>query len=83
MNIHPHIKSFFIKENNQITIPILINDMIYVKCKPSLSPGILIKTIKSFEYIYNNYNFKYIYKTNLSSFLDLHKFSQSNSFHYE
>ena len=51
MNTHPHIKSFFIKENNQLTTPLLIdedNDTIYVKCEPSLSPGVLIKTIKSF-----------------------------------
>jgi len=88
MNTHPHIKSFFIKENNQLTVPLLVdedNDTIYVKCEASLAPGVLIKTIKSFEYIYHNYNFKYIYRTNLSSFLDLHKlyiFSQSHSFQY-
>ena len=88
MNTHPHIKSFFIKENNQLTVPLLVdedNDTIYVKCEASLAPGVLIKTIKSFEYIYENYNFKYIYRTNLSSFLDLHKlytFSQSHSFQY-
>ena len=88
MKTHPHIKSFFIKENNQLTVPLLVdedNDTIYVKCEASLAPGVLIKTIKSFEYIYENYNFKYIYRTNLSSFLDLHKlytFSQSHSFQY-
>ena len=88
MNTHPHIKSFFIKENNELTVPLLVdtnNDTIYVKCIPSLKPGILIKTIKSFEYIYHNYTFKYIYRTNLSSFLDLHKlykFSQTHSFQY-
>lgn len=86
MNTHPHIKSFFIKENNNMHENILVDDnTINVKCEPSLVPGILIKTIKSFEYIYNNYNFKYIYRTNLSSFLDLEKlytFTINNNFNY-
>jgi len=88
MNSHPNIKSFFIKENNQINEQVVLdqdNDTIYVKCEPSLVPGILIKTIKSFEYIYNNYDFNYIYRTNLSSFLDLNKlynFIQTNFFNY-
>jgi hypothetical protein len=85
MNTHPHIKSFFIKENNNIDENIVVDDnIINVKCEPSLIPGILIKTIKSFEYVYNNYNFKYIYRTNLSSFLDLEKLYTftTNNFDY-
>jgi len=86
MNTHPHIKSFFIKENNNIHENIVVDDnIINVKCEPSIIPGVLIKTIKSFEYIYNNYNYKYIYRTNLSSFLDLNKlytFAINNNFNY-
>jgi hypothetical protein len=74
MNNHPKIKSFFIKENPNINHNLEVDDdTIHVKCKLSLIPGVLIKTIESFKYIYNNYNFKYIYRTNLSSFIDLNK----------
>lgn len=88
MNNHPHIKSFFIKENINIDNNLIVdeeNNTIYIKCEQSLIPGILIKTIESFKYIHNNYNFKYIYRTNLSSFIDLNKlylFTINNSFHY-
>ena len=88
MNTHPYIKSFFIKENNNIHEDLLVdhkNNTINVKCEPSLIPGILIKTINCYKYIYNNYNFKYIYRTNLSSFLDLGKlytFAMNNNFNY-
>jgi hypothetical protein len=88
MNTHPHIKSFFIKENINIDNNLFIdkeNNTINVKCEPSHIPGILIKTIESLKYIYNNYNFKYIFRTNLSSFIDLNKlflFTINNSFNY-
>jgi hypothetical protein len=88
MNNHPHIKSFFIKENMNIDEELEVdesNSTINVKCEPSLIPGVLIKTIKCLKYIYDNYEFKYIFRTNLSSFLDLHKlynFSQNNNFDY-
>ena len=88
MNKHPHIKSFFIKENINIDNNLLIDEnsnTINVKCEPSLIPGVLIKTIESLKYIYNNYNFKYIFRTNLSSLIDLNKlylFILNNSFDY-
>ncbi len=88
MNTHPYIKSFFIKENNNIDDNLSLDDnnnTIYVKCESSLIPGILIKTIECCKYIYNNYNFKYIFRTNLSSFIDLNKlytFSMNNLFNY-
>lgn len=86
MNKHPKIKPFFIKENPDISDNLLIeNDTIHVKCNLSLIPGILIKTIESFKYIYNNYNFKYIFRTNLSSFIDLNKlysWAMNNTFNY-
>ena len=86
MNNHPKIKSFFIKENPNISDNLLIEeDTIHVKCNLSYIPSILFKTIESFKYIYNNYNFKYIYRTNLSSFIDLNKFyywAINNTFNY-
>jgi hypothetical protein len=71
---NPNIKSFFIK--NDITINediIAINDTIYIKENENYIPGILSKTIKSIQYCLNNFNFNYIYRTNLSSFLNLYK----------
>ena len=86
MNTHPSIKSFFIKEKDTITNELeLDHDTIYTKCKPSLIPGILIKTIKSIKYINDNYNFDYLFRTNLSSFIDLNKlydFIQNKQFNY-
>ena len=88
MNTHPYIKSFFIKENKNINVDLLVDDnnnTIYVNCEPSLIPGIIIKTIECCKYIYNNYNFKYIFRTNLSSFIDLNKlysFAMNNLFNY-
>lgn len=86
MNNHPKIKSFFIKENPNISDNILVeNDTIHVKCDPSLIPGILIKTIESFKYIINNFNFKYVFRTNLSSFIDLNKlysWAINNTYNY-
>jgi hypothetical protein len=88
MNTHPQIKSFFIKANLNIDNNLLIDDnnnTINVKTEQSPIPGILIKTIESLKYIYNNYNFKYIFRTNLSSFIDLNKFylfTLNNSFNY-
>ncbi len=76
MNTHLKIKAFFIKGNMNINENIVLdqkNDTIYVKCQESFIPGILIKTIESLKYIYNNYNFKYIFRTNLSSFVDLER----------
>lgn len=88
MNTHPKIKAFFIKGNMNINENIVLdqkNDTINVKCQESRIPGILIKTIESFKYIYNNYNFKYIFRTNLSSFVDLnklYKWAINNSINY-
>jgi hypothetical protein len=94
MNTHPRIKAYFIKgkmpnQNDDIYVNDIYVDnetnTIYSNCEESTVPGILIKTIKSIEYIYNNYDFKYIYRTNLSSFLNLnkmHEYAMANDFDY-
>jgi hypothetical protein len=89
MNNHPQIKTYFIKDklkeqNEEIYIDEQ-NFTIHTNIKDSLIPGILIKTIKSIEYINNNFNFKYIYRTNLSSFLNLQLMNDyilNNNFDY-
>lgn len=76
MNKHSNIKSFFIKSDINIENDIYLNETlntIYIKDIETYSPGIFNKTIKSIEYCLNNFEFDYIYRTNLSSFLNLDK----------
>jgi len=58
------------------------NNELYVKCNNQISktesnkfvgqhPIIIEKTIKMFEFALKNYNFEFIFRTNLSSYLDL------------
>ena len=75
MHTHSNIKSFFIKYNNLMEENIILdNDTIYVKGNESLIPGCLDKTIKSIEYVLNNFEFDFILRTNMSSVFDLQKF---------
>jgi hypothetical protein len=76
MNTHPNIKSFFIKNDPNIDSNILLNEelnTIFVRDIENYVPGIFNKTIESIRYCLNNFNFDYIYRTNLSSFLSLEK----------
>ena len=62
-----NIDYYFIKANPSLSQDIEIsNDTIFVKCEENLNPGILIKTIKSIQYCYTEYDF--VLRTNLSSF---------------
>ena len=71
---NPNIKSFFIKNDPTLNEEIICNnDIIYIKENENYIPGILSKTIKSIQYCLNNFEFDYIYRTNLSSFLNLYK----------
>jgi hypothetical protein len=88
MNNHKNIKTFFIKSINNLDKNILIDydqNIIYIKNIETFIPGILDKTIKSIDFCINNFEFDYIYRTNLSSFLDLNKmynFFNNNHFDY-
>jgi hypothetical protein len=76
MNKHPNIQSFFIKNEKLLDKDIVLdikNNTIYCKYNENFIPGILNKTIKSIEYCLNNFEFDYIYRTNLSSVLNLDK----------
>ena len=74
MNTHPNIKSYFIKYkvglNNDV---ILENDTIFINGNESLMPGCLVKTLESINYLLKNEDFDYIFRTNMSRCLDLHK----------
>lgn len=75
MNNHNNIKSYFIKCNSNSQDEIIIdNDTIFMKGYESLIPGCLDKTIKSIEFfVKNNIDFDFIFRTNLSSVVDLNK----------
>ena len=66
MNKHSHIKSYFIKYKEDLKENIIQKeDTIYVKGNDSLIPGCLDKTIKSIEYLLNNFDFKFIFIKNI------------------
>jgi hypothetical protein len=72
MNIHPNIKSYFIKFNTEITSDILVdNNTIFIKGCETIIPGCLIKTIKSINYLLKNEDFDFIFRTNMSSVVNL------------
>ena len=76
MNNHKNIKCFFIKSLNSIEQNVLLdydNNIIYIKNNETYIPGILYKTIKAIEFCIKHFEFTYIYRTNLSSLLDLDK----------
>lgn len=74
MNTHPNIKSYFIKFDPQLTSNILVdNNIILIKGNESLIPGCLVKTLKSINYVLKNEDFDFIFRTNMSSVVDLHK----------
>lgn len=76
MHNNENIQSFFYKCDPNLDSDIYYDDnlkTIYVKHIENYMPGILYKTIKTFHYIYKNYDFDYIYRTNMSSVIDLDK----------
>jgi len=57
------------------------NNLLEYNIKENVIPGVLIKTIKAFKYINENYNYKYVLRTNISSFLVLENiFKKSSEF---
>jgi hypothetical protein len=74
MNSHPNVKSYFIKYNPDLIEDIkLENDNLFIKGHESLIPGCLDKTIKSIEFCLKNLEFDFIFRTNMSSVVDLNK----------
>ena len=64
------IKIYFMFGNDVILNDLNLSseDYIVTNTPENLIPGILIKTVNSFKYIEENYEYKYILRTNLSSF---------------
>jgi hypothetical protein len=73
MNLDPEIKCYFIRFKPDLFKDIYVDDennAIYFKGPENYIPAILLKTIKAMEYVYNNFDFKYLIRTNISSFWD-------------
>lgn len=88
MHSHSEIKSYFIKgkkyDGQQEKI-IVENDTLYINTDENFIPGILKKTIIAFKWAKKYLDFKYIFRTNLSSVVDLSKlynFCITNNFNY-
>lgn len=74
MNSHPNVKSYFIKYNADLIEDVkLDNDSIFIKGHESVAPGCLDKTIKSIDFCLKNLEFDFIFRTNMSSVVDLNK----------
>jgi len=72
MNTHPNIKTYFIKYKSDLIEDIsLENDNIFIKGNESFIPGCLDKTVKAIEFCLKNQNFDFIFRTNMSSVVDL------------
>jgi len=88
MNNHPNIHAFFIKSDPDIENDIILDkdtNTIYIKDTESLIPGIYNKTVASIDDCLRTIDFDFIYRTNLSSFLDLNRlyeFFLSNKIDY-
>ena len=63
-----YIKVFLLFGQQLKNIQIDSDDIIIANTGEGYIPQILKKTIFAFEYVYNNYNYKHLIRTNLSSF---------------
>jgi len=74
MNTNLNIKSYFIKYKVGLCEDVILeNDTIFINGNDSLIPGCLVKTIKSIEFLLKTQEFDFIFRTNMSSVVDLNK----------
>lgn len=74
MNTHENIKSYFMKYDSTLESDIeIINDTIFIKGHESYIPGCLDKTVKSIDFLLKNTEFDFVFRTNLSSVVNLNK----------
>ena len=72
------IKSIFIRFDKSINDIKIKNDTMYIPGNESYIPGILEKTLIAMHYCYDNFNFDYIVRTNLSSFWNYKLLKEQN-----
>ena len=72
MNMFPDVRSFFLYSNPNIDYDIIVdNDSITYKYEEWYEPGILYKTIAGMNICDKNFNYSYLLRTNLSSFIHI------------
>ena len=70
-----NVKTIYYKFNENIINDYeLVDDILNIKGTETYVPGILDKTIKAFEYVYNNYNFEYVVRSNISTIINFDLF---------
>jgi hypothetical protein len=66
------IKFFFIEfKDNQKEDVIEINNTLYFKGTESINPGMIIKTSLAINYLKNNYEYDFLFRTNLSTLINI------------
>jgi len=72
LKLHEDIKYFFVEFKDDIDEDIIIDNYdIYIKGTESINPGMIIKTCKAIEWINNNFEYDFLLRTNLSTFLHI------------
>lgn len=72
MNNFPDVRSFFLYSNPNIDYDIIVDyDSITYKYEEWYEPGILYKTIAGMNICDKNFNYSYLLRTNLSSFIHI------------
>jgi hypothetical protein len=68
----PWYEYFYVEFNSNIEDDIFVEkNTIFVKGNETFAPGLFEKTLKSMKYIVENFEFSYLMRTNLSTFLNL------------
>jgi len=74
MNTHPNIKSYFIKYKSNLNQEVVLeNDNMFIEGTESMVPGYVDKTIKAINFCLQTQTFDFIFRTNMSSVVDLNK----------
>jgi len=76
---------FYLYSNPKIEKPYIDGDKFYAKTQENLK-SIGHKMLQAFDFFFNNYEFDYIFRTNLSSYVDLPKLAtilESKNFNYD
>lgn len=77
MNNFSSVKSYFIKYEKDLCKDVmLVNDTIFINGEESIIPGCLDKTIKSIDFLLENDDYDFIFRTNMSSVINIPKLYQ-------
>lgn len=75
LNVDPDIKVLMVYGNQHNFEP-QNYDLIYDDIEENYYPGMILKTMRAFEYIDDHYNYDFLVRTNLSTFWDMSKLKQ-------